>query len=168
MNNTADKNNNILVAYFSHSGITRFAAEQIREATRADIFEIKPVKGYPGDYNACVAAAKGECGSGFTPELIEDLKGIGKYDTVFICSPNWWYTIAPPVLSFLKSHNLAGKIIIPLITHGGGGMANCEAAIKKACPEAVFGESGLFLDRTVKQSALALAKWALEAVAKGK
>ena len=39
---TAKAPKKMLVAYFSHSGNTRTVAEQIREATGADIFEIEP------------------------------------------------------------------------------------------------------------------------------
>ncbi|MBP7105480.1 MAG: hypothetical protein KBA83_10180, partial [Fermentimonas sp.] len=38
-----------------------------------------------------------------------------------IGSPNWFKTLAPPVMSFLKRHNFAGKTVIPFCTHGGGG-----------------------------------------------
>ena len=40
----------ILVAYYSYSGNTRFAAEQIRNVTGGDLFEIRPVKAYPAHF----------------------------------------------------------------------------------------------------------------------
>ena len=66
----------ILVAYYSYSGNTRYAAEQIRKATGGDLFEIKPVKAYPSDYNTCVSQAKKEISAGFKPELAERVKDI--------------------------------------------------------------------------------------------
>jgi flavodoxin len=48
------KKNNILVAYFSHSGNTRVIANQIRENVGGDIFEIVVVDSYPSDYDEVV------------------------------------------------------------------------------------------------------------------
>ncbi|WP_374110724.1 flavodoxin [uncultured Anaerofustis sp.] len=47
-----------LVAYFSHSGNTKTAAEKIAGLTNSDLFEIKPVKRYPNNYNETVDIAK--------------------------------------------------------------------------------------------------------------
>lgn len=159
-------NNNILIAYFSHSGNTRCAAEQIKKAVGKDIdiFEIKSAREYPTNYNACVEQAKGECADGFKPELVEKVDDINKYDIVFVGTPNWWYTMAPPVLSFLSNYDLSGKTVIPFVTHGGGGMARCETDIQKACPNSSFGKAGLFSGRTIKNSEASLAKWVNEVV----
>ena len=40
---------NILVAYFSASGVTARAARRIAEAVGADVFEIEPVQHYTAD-----------------------------------------------------------------------------------------------------------------------
>ena len=158
--------NAVLIAYFSHSGNTRFAAEQIQKVlgNNTDIFEIKPVKEYPANYNACVAQAKGECADGFKPELVEKVKDINQYDVVFVGTPNWWYTMAPPILSFLLSHDLSGKTVIPFVTHGGGGMARCETDIQKACPKSEFRKAGAFSGGSIKSSEAALAKWVNEVI----
>lgn len=59
----------VLIAYYSWSGNTRFAAEQIQKLTGGTLFEIKPAKAYPSDYSACVDQAKQECRDEFKPEL---------------------------------------------------------------------------------------------------
>lgn len=46
---------------------------------------------------------------------------IADYDIIFLGSPIWSGTIAPPVKTFLSGHDLSGKRIIPFVTHGGGG-----------------------------------------------
>ncbi len=135
------KQNGVLIAYFSHSGNTRLAAEEIEKLTNGNVFEIKPVKAYPDGYNDCVTQAKKECADHFKPELEGMLKDIGKYEVIYIGTPNWWHTMAPPVLSFLVSHDLKGKKVIPFITHGGGGMARCENDIQQACPGSIFGQA---------------------------
>ena len=89
----------ILVAYYSYSGNTRFAAEEIQKATGGTLFEIVPVKAYSPDYNECVAEAKKEIRAGVKPELKSVTPDLSKYDVIFVGTPNWWSTMAPPVLS---------------------------------------------------------------------
>ena len=154
----------ILIAYYSYSGNTRFAAEQIQKATGGELFEIKPVTPYPADYNACVDQAKSEIRAGVKPELAEKVREFDKYDVIFVGTPNWWSTMAPPVLTFLSSCDFSGKTVIPFVTHGGGGMARCESDMRKACPAAAFGRGGAFSGGSIRNSAEALAKWAGEVV----
>jgi flavodoxin len=48
-----------------------------------------------------------------------------EYDIIFIGFPNWWGTMPMPILTFLESYKLEGKIVIPFCTHGGGGEQSC-------------------------------------------
>ena len=41
------------------------------------------------------------------------------YDVIAVGTPTWWYTMAPAVLSFLKTFDWNGKTVIPFQTHGG-------------------------------------------------
>lgn len=58
---------------------------------------------------------------------------VADFDTVFIGSPNWLKTFAPPVLSFLRATDLSGKTIIPFCTHGGGGFGNMIEEYQREC-----------------------------------
>lgn len=149
----------ILIAYYSWSGNTRSAAEQIRKLTGGTIFEIRPVQAYPSDYRACVAQAKKECRDEFKPELAATVEDFSKYDVIFVGTPNWWSTMAPPVRSFLDGCDFTGKTVIPFVTHGGGGMADCERDIRKACPGAVFGRGGAFSGSGIQNDGSRLAEW---------
>lgn len=124
----------ILVAYFSQTGNTREVADQIRNATGGDIFEILPAEPYTGDYQALVDQAQKEINAKYRPALKTKVEDIGSYDVIFVGSPNWWSTIAPPVASFLTSYDLSGKTIAPFVTHGGGGMAQCAEDVAALCP----------------------------------
>ena len=140
----------ILIAYFSwsESGNTKYAAEQIRKAvnsgvaggkdgvTGGQLLEIKPKNAYPKDYNACLAQAQKEIRDGVRVELANEPVDFKKYDVIFIGSPNWFGTIAPPAASFLASADLAGKTVIPFFTYGSGGMQNCERDAKKLAEKA--------------------------------
>lgn len=124
----------ILVAYFSHSRNTKIVAEQISRATRVDMFGIEPADSYPSEYNILVGLAKKDVENNYSPPLKEKIGNIASYDIIFIGSPNWWGTIAPPVETFLTGCDLSGKIIIPFMTLEGSGMGGSVGNIRKLCP----------------------------------
>ncbi len=128
----------ILIAYLTHSGNTRKIAGYIHNEIGGTIFEIEPETPYPNSYNAVVAQARKEIKAGFKPALKANIDDMASYDTLFIGSPNWCSTIAPPVASFLSSHNWSGKTVVPFCTHGGGGRARMLTDIAKLCPEATI------------------------------
>ena len=46
------------------------------------------------------------------------------YDTVFLGYPNWWGDMPMILYTFLESHDLSGKTVIPFNTHGGSGFSD--------------------------------------------
>ena len=115
----------VAVVYFSWGGNTRFAAETIAKKAGAATFAIKAEKPYNSDFNKCCDEAKPECRAK-TLRPIKPIEGLdlAKYDVVFVGSPNWWGTIAPPVRTWLTQNSAAlkGKSVCLFQTHGGGGM----------------------------------------------
>ena len=148
-----------LIAYYSHSGNTREMANQIRKATGGDLFEIQPAKPYPEDYQTVVDQAKEEINSNYRPELKTKVENINSYDVIFIGSPNWWSTIAPPVAQFLSEYDLSGKTIVPFITHGGGGVAGTVTDIKALCPNSKFLDALALSGSSVKNSENKVTEW---------
>ena len=124
----------ILVAYFSRSGNTRKIANLIHKEVGGVLLEILPEMPYPNAYNAVVEQAKKEIQSGYKPTLKTTLPHNDQFDVIFIGSPNWWSTIAPPVASFLSDNDFSGKTILPFCTHGGGGLGRIDRDIAKLCP----------------------------------
>ena len=149
----------ILVVYYSWSGNTRAVAQQIQSLTEADIFEIKTVKPYPEDYNECVKQAKKEINEGYQPAIIGKVENLSQYDVIFVGSPNWWSTIAPPVATFLTSYNFAGKTVIPFCTHGGGRQANLFRDIAKLCPDATLKKGFVVDGVTARRAKPDVKKW---------
>ena len=117
----------VAVVYFSWSpdGNTRFAAKTIAKKAGAELFEIKAKTPYNANFQKCCDEAKPECyGKKLRP--IKPVEGLdlAKYDVIFVGTPNWWGTMAPPVRTWL-TQNLAalnGKTVCIFQTHGGGGM----------------------------------------------
>ncbi len=127
---------NVLIAYYSHSLNTRGIAELIQRATGGALFEIQPEVAYPTAYDMTVEQAKKEIQAGFRPPLKTEIEQIAAYDLVFVGTPNWWSTMAPPVAAFLAGHDLAGKIVAPFCSHGGGGAGHIEQDVVALCPGA--------------------------------
>ena len=130
----------ILVVYYSYSGITRRLAEDIALITGGGLREIKPQKPYSFSYNTAVKKAREEIERGYCPPLIQGTESVEDADIIFIGSPNWLKTFAPPVLSFLKAVDLDGKTIIPFCTHGGGGFGRMIEDYKNECKNSIIKE----------------------------
>lgn len=124
-----DKANPILVAYFSRSGNTRVVAGLLKRSLNADLFEIQLENPYPEDYLATVEQARQERDRSVEPSLKAKVPDMARYATVFLGLPIWGETVPPIIRSFLTAHNLAGKTLIPFITHGGYGLGTSERII---------------------------------------
>jgi len=127
-----------LIVYYSWSGNTRKIAELIQELTDGDTVELIPETSYPSSYRETAARAKKEIKAGYRPPLKTRVEDIEAYELIFLGTPNWWGTVAPPVATFLSQYTLSGKKIAPFITHGGGGKQRVVEDIKRLCPDAVI------------------------------
>lgn len=61
---------------------------------------------------------------------------MSSYRTVFLGFPIWGETAPPIIRSFLSQHNLAGKTLIPFITHGGYGLGSSLRVLAQHAPNA--------------------------------
>jgi len=128
----------ILVAFFSRTGNTRVVAGLIHRALGADIFEIQPANPYPEDYLATVEQARRERDRAVEPPLEASVRNIGSYATVFLGFPIWGETAPPVIRSFMSTHDLSAKTLIPFITHGGYGLGDSESVIARLTPRALI------------------------------
>lgn len=122
-----------LVLFYSWGGSTRRVAQGIAQKTASDLLELKPAVPYPGDYNTVVAQAKQEIQRRYEPPLAPVAVDWNAYDTVYLGTPNWWSTMAPPLYSFLRELMPTEKTIIPFCTHGGGGAGHIARDIANLC-----------------------------------
>ena len=125
-----------LVAYFTRSGNTKVIAGKVRRDLDAELFEIQPATPYPEDYEATVAQAEQEKQTGHEPALKELVADIGAYTTVYLGFPIWGSTAPTVIKSFLSKHDLTGKDLVPLVTHGGYGPGDSIAVLRRMAPKA--------------------------------
>ncbi|KLU64261.1 flavodoxin [Desulfosporosinus acididurans] len=129
--------NDILIVYYSLFQHTRNLAVEIAKQTGGTLRELIPEKNYSFDYNTAAKEVRNEISRRFCPKLIFGNESIDGYQTIFIGTPNWFKTLAPPVMSFLKQHDFTGKTVIPFCTHGGGGFCQIENDIARECLKSI-------------------------------
>jgi len=129
-----------IIVYYSLSGNTKGLAELIQSLTGADIFELELVDPYPEEFEAVVERAGRERETGDLPALAANVDNFADYDVVFLGTPNWFGTLSMPVFTFIDSHDLSGKTIVPFVTHGRGGLQDQITDLKALVPNATYLE----------------------------
>lgn len=149
----------ILVAYFSHSGNTKRIAEDIKEKTGADIFEIKTVHPYSDDYNTVLDEAKKEQKDNARPELSETVENMEQYETVILGYPIWWSDMPMAVYSFLDTYDLSGKHILTFCTHGGSGLCGTDSNVQKEEKDAKVADGLAISDSSWDEAGKDIDNW---------
>ena len=138
---------NVLVTYFSASGVTKSVAEKIADENGYDLFEIVPQEIYtPADLDWTDKNSRSTIemnDKSFRPPIAENCDVSG-YDTVVIGFPVWWYTAPSIINTFIESVDLTGKTIKPFCTSGGSGIDKCVSDLKVAYPELDFAKGMRF------------------------
>lgn len=147
-----------LVLYYSWSGNTRKIAELIARKTGTDLRELQPENAYPQNYDDVLNQAKREIQGKWYPALRPLNMDWDTYETVYLGTPNWWSTMAPPVASFLNEVMPTEKSIAPFCTHGGGGAGHIAKDMARFCIGCdvlplltVQGDGGAQAERLVEQ-----------------
>ena len=151
-NMTVDEDNSVVVIDDEVLGNTEYVAKIIKESTGADIFEIEAKEPYPTNHEELVEIAKAEQAEGARPALKYEVINLDDYDTVFVGYPTWWGDMPMIVYTFLESHDLAGKTVVPFNTHGGSGFADTIESIKKIQVNANVIEEGFSVSRDDAES----------------
>lgn len=145
------KTDKVLVAYFSATGTTAEAARAVADATGGELYEIVPRQPYTSadlDWNDRRSRSSVEMNDPKSRPAIQETKGnIADYDIVFIGYPIWWDLAPRAVNTFIESHDLNGKTVIPFATSGGSTLGNSAAALKRSYP-ALNWKEGRLLNRT--------------------
>ena len=138
---------NVLVTYFSASGVTKGVAEKIADENDYDIFEIVPTEIYTSedlDYTNKDSRSTIEMNDKeFRPPIVESCD-VSSYDTVVIGFPVWWYTAPTIINTFIESVDLSGKTIKVFCTSGGSGVDKCVSDLQDTYPELNFAKGMRF------------------------
>lgn len=139
---------NVLVAYFSASGVTKSVAQKIASENGYDIFEIVPEEIYtPQDLDWTDKNSRSTIemnDKDFRPP-IRQTTDVSQYDTVAIGFPVWWYTAPSIINTFIESVDLTGKKIKAFCTSGGSGIDKCVSDLQASYPELNFAKGMRFM-----------------------
>ena len=129
----------VLVAYFSATGNTEKAAQQVASIVSGDLHKIQPEKSYTSaDLNWRDKSSRSSVEMDdptSRPAIIDDLKNLAEYDTVYLGFPIWWNQAPRLINTFLEKYNLSGKTAIPFATSGSSNISNAESELRKAYPD---------------------------------
>lgn len=98
-----------LVIYFSRSGNTELMAMEIAKAKRAKTVQLVAESykiGFIGWVNALRDAGRKE--ASITPSSVD----LSPYATIYIGSPIWLYSPAPPIWEFVNNNDFSGKKVV--------------------------------------------------------
>ena len=83
---TKGSNGKALIAYFSKTGTTQRAAEEIQKLTGADMFRIEPVQAYPEEYQRTTEIARDELNQNARTQVKGKVDDMAQYDTIFVAT----------------------------------------------------------------------------------
>ncbi len=148
-----------LVVYFSATGTTAAVAQLISEQTGADLCEIKPETPYSAtdlDWRDKQSRSSVEMNDPASrPAVLPVEKGPAAYDVIYLGYPIWWDSAPHAVDTFIESHDLKGKRIIPFATSGSSRIDNSVKQLRASYPDIVW-EEGELLNGATEQS---VAEW---------
>ena len=121
-------------AGYIEKGNTAMMAAAIAELTGGDLFELQTVTPYPEDYASMLRVAQEEISTDARPELAALVENMDDYDVVFIGYPIWHGRMPQAIYTFMETHDLTGKTVIPFNTHEGSGQSGTQRVIESALP----------------------------------
>ena len=127
-----------LVTYFSASGVTRKAAEELAAVAKADIHEINPAEPYTREdldwRNKKSRSSLEMQNEASRPALDGAIPDLSEYDTVYIGFPIWWGVAPRVVNTFIENSDLKDKDLIVFATSGGSGLEYAVNDLRKRYP----------------------------------
>lgn len=114
-----------LVVFYSLEGHTKSIASIIAAELKCDLLELKPEKeiskkGFTKFFWGGMSVVFKE-----KPVLKNKIPSLAQYDAIFIGTPIWAGTYAPPINTFISGNEIKQKKVAFFACHGGGGAKKC-------------------------------------------
>lgn len=138
----------ILIAYFSATNNTEGIANHLEEILDADLVEIVPETPYTSDdlnYNDSSSRSSQEMNdSDARPAISGSVENMEQYDVIFLGYPIWWGEAPRIINTFLESHDLSGKTIVPFCTSASSPLGSSAAKLQDLTADAEWLEGRRF------------------------
>lgn len=144
----------VLVAYYSATGTTAKAAEEIAKATGGTLYEIEPEQKYSDedlDYENDNSRSSVENKNPDMRPAIKKGLDMAPYQTIYLGFPVWWDKAPLVVNTFLDSYDFTGKNIVVFATAHSSGLTPSFEALKATYPSLDLTE-GKILNNTSEES----------------
>jgi flavodoxin len=134
------------VIYYSMSGNTAATARKIADGINADLLEIKPEKAFPdkgfkkflwGGKSAVMAEK---------PKLVPYSFDGALYERIVFGFPVWAGNVTPPLRTFIRDENLAGKRFAAFACESGSGAEKAFGKLKAALGIDAFDAELVLID----------------------
>ena len=149
-----------LVVYFSCTSTTKGIADRIVEVTDAATWRINPEVAYTSEdlnYNNSSSRANREQNDpSARPAIKGKCENLADYNVVFLGYPIWWGKAPKVIFTFLESHNLAGKTIIPFCTSHSSGIGSSDTDLHSMAAGAEWKQGRRFSGNESKET---IEKW---------
>ena len=131
----------MLVSYFSASGTTKNIAIRLAKILGADLFEIEPKEKYTNkdlDWMNKESRSSIEMNNNIKPEINNKVSNLGKYDTICLAFPIWWYKEPTIIDKFLEENDMSNKRIYVFVTSGSSSIDSTYKSLKNNFPNLNF------------------------------
>jgi flavodoxin len=125
-----------VIVYYSYSGSTEKLAGVIARQSGYPMVRLEVMTPYPKDEEALFEVAASEIKRDVLPALKPIHVDWNTFETLFVGTPNWFGTFAPPVATFLDQVSCEGKTIVPFCANDGGHAGNIGEDMRDFCPKA--------------------------------
>lgn len=149
-----------LVVYFSCTNTTKGIADRIVEVTDAATWRINPEVAYTSEdlnYNNSSSRANREQNDpSARPAIKRKCENLADYDVVFLGYPIWWGKAPKVIFTFLESHDLAGKTVVPFCTSHSSGIGSSDTDLHRLAAGAEWKQGRRFGGSESKET---IEKW---------
>ena len=109
-----------IILFYSFEGNTRIVGEYLARELNLPFEEIKPVKVLPSKGFSKYFWGGSQVVMNKKPDILPLEVDLKEYDTVYLGSPIWAQSFAPPIKTLLEDGSLKGKRIGYFYCHDGG------------------------------------------------
>ena len=151
-----------IVLYYSATGTTKKAAEEVAKQLGADIAAIHPVKPYTAtdlnwhDQSTRATVEQKQEHDGRVP-IKDDLPDMAQYDNVIIGHPIWWGIPPRLIAATIDKLDLHGKILATFGTSSSSGYHRSQSNVARTVKENAYQLA--LQQATVLNSPAALNDW---------
>lgn len=130
----------VLVAYFSASGVTEKVAKKLADSIGAELFEIVPAQPYTSadlNWRNQKSRSSVEMNDRLSrPAISFTHPNMEQFPTVFVGFPIWWYREPSIIDTFMETYDFDGITVVPFATSGGSGMGDSAKNMQSLAPKA--------------------------------